>query len=376
MNPVKKKVNFKEKPMSLIIKPLEACNFACTFCSSSYLVDDKKARLELEKIFAFLDRYPRTQNIFVVGGEPTLMPPSYYEEIISYIEENQMNTKVAMTSNLWDFYKNPGKWAALFAHPKMELCTSFQYGEGRQISPGKVFTEDYFIEIYNMYKERYPHKDLSFLAVIDESNAHTALDHVYLAKKLNTQCRLVAANASGRQQKAYPISKMYKHYLEIYRKKLVPYEQTAIQLFDYMSGFGGGCDLSRTCDEQIRSLNPDGRFFSCGPMNDDLDPENEIDFESEVIRGEGMYIPIQSRAFVRQLKDECSSCELFKLCNGCGKNVKDYKNQDIVESHCSDMLSIKDDLLEMFNSDYIKEIKTQIDLYDAPLKVLGEYAKG
>jgi radical SAM protein with 4Fe4S-binding SPASM domain len=375
MSTPKKQVDFSTQVVSLIIKPLEACNFACTFCSSSYLVDDKKARLELEKIYAFLDRYPMTQHIFVVGGEPTLMPPSFYEEIICHIEENGLPAKIAMTSNLWDFYKRPEKWAALFAHPKMEVCTSFQYGEGRQISPGEIFTEDHFVKIYEMYKERYPHKDLAFLAVIDESNAHTAMDHVYLAKKLGTQCRLVAANASGKQQKAYPISKMYTHYIDIYRERLVEYEQTAIQLFDYMNGFGGGCDLSRTCDEQIRSLNPDGRYFSCGPMNDDLDPENEIDFEAEVVRGEGMFLPIQSRVETRQLKDECSSCELFNLCNGCAKNVKDYKRQGIVESHCADMLSIKDDLMDMLDSEYIKDLKIRLDMADGLHGVLAEYAK-
>jgi hypothetical protein len=101
---------FETRKMSLVIKPTEACNFACDFCSSSYLVDDKKARLDLEKIYQFLKRFPLTEVIFVVGGDPLLMPPSYYESLLNHIELNKYPTKLAITTNLWDWYKNPKKW--------------------------------------------------------------------------------------------------------------------------------------------------------------------------------------------------------------------------------------------------------------------------
>jgi len=35
------------------------------------------------------------------------------------------------------------------------------------------------------------------------------------------------------------------------------------------------------------------------------------------------------------LKEECLSCPMFEICNGCKKTVKDMKRSGIVESHCS-----------------------------------------
>lgn len=338
--------------MNLVIKPTEACNFSCSFCSSSNLVSDKKSRLDLQHIYDFLKRFPDTQSIFVVGGDPLMMPVDYYFAILKYIEDNNLPTKISFTTNLWDFYKHPDKWNQLFAHPKMEIGTSFQYGDGRQIKPGVVFTEEKFIEIYNLFKKYHPNKSLSFLAVIDESNQSKAIDHVLLAKKLNTQCRLVYANKSGKAGDTYPIGKMYQIYLTIWKMGLSEYEQTAYSIAETMNGFNVGCPLSRSCDSFMRSLNPDGRYFSCGPLNDDLDKDNEIDFKSEM--NGAFHTPIQSSKY-QFLKPECFGCKMFSLCNGCRKHIKDLQLTNKVEENCKAMKSIEKDILEMSNTPEIKE---------------------
>ena len=61
--------------MELIIKPTEACNFACTFCSSNKITREssgKKAFLKLETIYQFLERFPQTRTIIVNGGDPLM----------------------------------------------------------------------------------------------------------------------------------------------------------------------------------------------------------------------------------------------------------------------------------------------------------------
>lgn len=336
--------------MNLVLKPTEACNFSCTFCSSSYLVDDKKARLNLSYVFEFLTRFPKTESIFVVGGDPLMMPVDYYWEIIKYIEDNNLPTILSFTTNLWDFYKNPDKWVELFKHPRLEIGTSFQYGNGRQITPGKVFTEDIFIDVYNVFKSKIG-KELSFLAVIDESNKAEAIKHVLLAKKLKTQCRLVYANQSGRSGDVYPISNMIDIYIQIWKMGLSEYEQSCYMVSEKLSNIKVGCPIGRDCDTYMRSINPDGRYFSCGPMNDDLDVKHEIDFKKEMA---GSFERPILKSEHKVLKDECYGCKMFEVCNGCAKHIKDLKNTNKVEIHCTKMKSIEKDLFEMVDSKAMK----------------------
>jgi radical SAM protein with 4Fe4S-binding SPASM domain len=235
----------------------------------------------------------------------------------------------------------------------VEVGTSFQYGEGRQITPGKVFTQEIFEEVYRMFNRYIPEKSLCFLAVIDESNKAKAIDHVLLAKKLNTQCRLVYANKSGRSGDVLPVSEMTEIYIQIWKMGLSEYEQTCYSYSEKYRGIEVGCNMSRSCDSFMRSLNPDGRYFSCGPLNDDLDTENEIDFKKEMA-GE-FFTPIRKSKH-QFLKEECLSCKLFEICNGCVKHIKDLKETNKVESHCKKMKSLEKDFIEMATSPDIKEL--------------------
>jgi radical SAM protein with 4Fe4S-binding SPASM domain len=352
---------FEDRRMCLVLKPTEACNFSCDFCSSSYLVNDKTERLPLDKVYAFLKRFPKTEAIFIVGGDPLLMSPDYYKQLIKHVEDNDYPVRISITTNLWDWYKNTEKWNWFLRHPRVEVGTSFQYGDGRRITPTRVFTEDIFIDVFNKFKKEVPNKDLCFLAVIDESNEDKAIDHVRLAKHLNTQCRLVWSNKSGKAASVYPMSKLFKIILELHKLGLTEYEQTALSVGDKMSGLVVACPMERYCDHWMRSLNPDGRYFSCGPLNDDLDVENEIDFKSEVEDGEKYYLPLQKRKDTQYLKEECLSCKMFETCNSCRKHVKDLKDTNKVEEHCTTMKDIMVDLETMSNSEDLHELRRDID---------------
>lgn len=351
--------------MSLLLKPTEICNFSCTFCSSTDLVEDKATKLETEAIFKFLKRFPNTKNIFVVGGDPLIMSPKWYEEILKFLDDNNYKTRLALTTNLWDWYKKPEKWDKIFRHPKVEVGTSFQYGEGRQIRPGKVLTEEIFVDMFHKFAQTFPEKPpLSFIAVINEENEHRALDHLRLAKFLGTECRLNYANKSGRSTKAYPLSKMYQIYLQAWKEGLLDYELTPLSISETLSGVDTGCPISRTCDFRMRSINPDGRYFTCGPFNDDLDESDEVDWESEVEKGEKFYTPLQNHKEYDVLKMECYGCDMFSLCNGCRKHIKDLKQDDVVEEHCTRMKGIASELKEMQKSTEVREMIGRIKAKD------------
>lgn len=343
------------RSIDLIIKPTDACNFACTFCSSPHLVDDKKKRLHLDTIFKFLKKYPNTNTIIVNGGDPLMMPVSYYWELIDYIEENGLRSNISMTTNLWDFYINdgnptkPDKWTKLFNHPLVDITTSFNYGDGRRIRKDKVFTEEDFLKISDLMLEKIGYRP-HFISVIEDSNIHTAIENVRLAKYLDVDCKLNYANASGHLGEPLELSKIYEVYLQIWREGLAEWEWNTRQMANRLTVMPTTCPLNRKCDHGIRVLHPDNSYYSCGAMADDGD--SKIDFKSEV-EGDKFYTPLSSNPELSFLKEECLSCPMFDICNGCYKHIKDLKKSGKVESHCVKMKSIASEIFSInFHEDH------------------------
>ena len=319
--------------MDLIIKPTEACNFKCTFCSSTNLTDDKKKRLDLDKVSAFLDRYPGTQTIIVNGGDPLMVHPNYYFTIIDEIEKRNLKTNLSFTTNLWGFYKNPDLWTPLFQHERVGVGTSFNYGTTRRITEGQVYTEDIFWKVSDLFLDKIGYRP-PFISVITDENLDSAIDNVLLAKKMGVECKLNYALASGDQKSSLLKGKIYNIYLDIIDQGLSDWEYNSKQLLRLKDSKVTSCPLNRECDEGIRCLQPDGDYYSCGAFGDDK--AYPIDFHNEVVLG-NKELPLKYSFELMFLKEECSTCPLFNICNGCKKTISDIKRNDHVEAHCLEM---------------------------------------
>lgn len=334
--------------MELIIKPTELCNFKCTFCSSTNIADNKKSVLSHEKIFQFLERFPETSTIIVNGGDPLMMPPEYYFKILKYIEENGLNTSLSFTSNLWAFYKNPKKWAPLFRHPAVGVTTSFHYGKTRKITKERIFEEKDFLEISQVFLDEVGYRP-DFISVITSENFDTALDNVYLAQRLDVECKLNYALMSGDQKQPFPKGKIYSVYLDIIDKGLHPWEYNAKQLLNMRNSLSTTCPLNRSCDSSIRALQPEGDYYSCGAFGDDR--LFQISFDKEVLEFAPKATPLADAQEIHFLKEECLSCPLFNICNGCKKTIHDIKSLGWVEFHCSEMMKNKDKLSALIHNE-------------------------
>lgn len=326
--------------MELIIKPTEACNFACTFCSSTELTESHKKTLDLKQIFLFLDRFPETSTIIVNGGDPLMVSPSYYWDILKYIKEKRLKTTLSFTTNLWGFYKNPKLWTKLFRHQRVGVCTSFNYGNTRRITKDRVFTEDIFWEVSNLFLDKIGYRP-DFISVITDENEDSAIDNVRLAQKMNVECKLNYAMASGRESKPFLLAKIYKIYLKIIKENLTPWEFNTKELIKSMSQKWTICPRNRSCDSNIRCLQPDGDYYSCGAFGDDKN--YPINFKAE-IQGEKI-LPLTQRPELSSLKSDCYSCPLFSLCNGCKKTISDLKSNNLVQQHCDAMKSMDTELI-------------------------------
>jgi len=339
--------------VDLILKPTVACNFKCTFCSSTHLSENPKDIVELSDIESFIQRFPETSTVIVNGGDPLMMSPKYYWEIIDILERNGCDATISFTTNLWGFYKKPEMWKELFNHPRLGITTSFQYGEGRRKGDSSVFTEADFIACSDAMLEHVGYRP-DFITVIDRENEHTVLDTIRLAQRLGVECKLNHAIASGPEvsvgnitmgniNKLFTQAEIYKHYLAIHEAGLSEWEYNTKQMLVKLRGHATTCPLARDCDEGIRALQPGGGYYSCGSFGDDN--EYPIDFKQEM-SGE-FFTPLRNQPELDSMKESCYACPMFAICNGCKKTIADTKRLGLVELQCSTMKSLAPQIIKL-----------------------------
>jgi radical SAM protein with 4Fe4S-binding SPASM domain len=348
---------------SLIIKPTEACNFKCTFCSSTDIQADSP-NLDLEYIREYLIRFPDCPTIIVNGGDPLMMRPEYYWEIIKMLDELKMETSIAFTSNLWAFYKKPEMWEELFRHPRVGVATSFQYGNARLKGDLTPYTEEEFWKVSDLFLERVGYRP-EFIAVITKENEDTVIKTVELAKKMGVVCKVNYAMASGpvtqfkgikigNADSTYVLADIYQKYIDIYNAGLAEWEHNTQVMMTRISGGRSMCPQARNCDKHIRSLQPGGKYYSCGSFGDDgLYPIDRIKEMSA--KGSFVEMPLQWQPELQTLKTACYECPMFDICNGCRKTIHDLKRLELVETHCIAMKMIAPEIIEINGmSDSIK----------------------
>jgi sulfatase maturation enzyme AslB (radical SAM superfamily) len=340
--------------MDLIVKPTELCNFKCSFCSSSKITfEDNTATLDLNKIFKFLKRFPDTQTIIVNGGDPLMMKPNYYWKIIEYLDKHELPATISLTTNLYPFLMKPMKWKELFNHPRVGVATSFQYGGGRLKGDYSEFTEEDFWKCSDAMVEHVGYRP-SFIAVIVEENEDTHIKTVELAKKMDVVCKVNYAMASGSQSAPYQLSKIYERYVEIWKAGLSDWEHNTQQMMVRLRGESTICPQTRTCDSGIRTLQPEGDYYSCGAFGDDLDKAIDFDYE---MNG-GFSTPLATDLNLMSLKNAFYTCPMFEICNGCKKTIKDLKQHNMVEDHCKHMKTLATDIIS------INSINRQLTPYE------------
>ena len=328
--------------MDLIIKPTEACNFKCSFCSSTSIDPDKAGLLDLNYIYDFLKRFPDTNTIIVNGGDPLMVDPQYYWDLIAHMDEHDYPASISFTSNLWPFLIKPKKWLDLFNHDRLGVTTSFQYGGGRLKGDFTNFSEKDFWLVSDKMLELCGYRP-DFISVILEENLDTAIDNVLLAKKMGVNCKLNYAMASGVQGTTLQLSKIYEVYVKIWEMGLAEWEWNTTQMMKRLQGGATTCPQNRNCDDGIRALNPGGDYYSCGAFGDDMD--YPIDFKKEMAGD--FFRPVSSDPNIQTMKMACYTCPMFEICNGCRKTVRDMRREGIVEDHCKQMKGLAPKILEM-----------------------------
>ena len=317
--------------MELIIKPTGRCNFDCSFCSADGL--DIAHPTHVPEPIKELIQKMKPDSIIVTGGEPMTIDPSYYLELKEIAQ-----CHIGFTSNMKDFYLHPDKWKEIVQDPMFGFITSFNYGNSRKWDPHTVYTEEMFIDVFNRFYEVSGGQKLKFIAVIDEYNEDTIMDHVYLAKRLGTQVKINGALGEGRQHNTYPRYKIIKAYIDIIDAGLEAYEMTCSDRMLSRCPF----NTEFMCGSTIRCCYVDsyGKLHY-GICDDEISSGREIPMDT---------FPIQSIPKKPDMKDciskKCMYCELYRVCNSCNaQRMLAIADQD--PHYCEEMQKLIPDLIRV-----------------------------
>lgn len=314
--------------MILILKPTSACNFCCSFCSAKEL-KVKYAKKHVPQKIKDLIKKLNPDWMSITGGDPLMLDPEYYFEILETLGPGK---EIALTTNLKAFYENPDKWTPLFKHPDVTICTSFQYGTGRLWDKNTPYTKDMFRKVMTLFKEKVGIMP-QFIAVITNENYNQALDHLKLAKELNTACRLNRVlPVGGAVNEVLPYAKMIDLYYEVKNSDLINYYA------DLDSNQFGSCNINTNllCENTIRTawLKEDGEveYGRC----EDLLPSGMTKRDVNEPTLSQLPASLDPSTFINE---KCISCELCRLCNACEANRYCNKKDP---NHCEEMLKRMD----------------------------------
>lgn len=324
--------------MDLVLKINDKCNFACDFCSSNQIAlthDD----LDINLVKKFLLEHRDTRNIIINGGDPLLVSPDYYWELLRFREEHRLDFFLSLTTNLLEFWKHPEDWVALFKDERVGVCTSFQYGTGRKLATGEVYTEEFFLKVMDKYYKAIGEIP-NFICVINKENEKTALQTVQLAKVLNTHCKINGALRSGRTTEPYPYHKMVKIYLDIIEAGLGDYEDNNKLLRTAWVDKLTECPYNSKCQESIRTMSPDGTIMTCPAVADDI-----LKGVPEYFKEEGI-LPYKYSA----ITENCYTCKMFNICNSCHKRIIDIVDSGNQKAHCAGMKKLEKRLEKIFGA--------------------------
>ena len=324
--------------MQLILRVTNRCNFKCDFCSASEL--SQRSDLPIEKAIEMIQHY-RPDSVMLEGGDPLVCKPSYIKAILDYIDKEETINELGITTNLWDFWKRPEKWVDIFKHPKVSVCTSFQYGNKRKLNDQVIFDAQLFEKVYSKFVHLVG-KRINFIAVLDEDNEQYVYDTVNLAKRLNIYCKINPAFASGRCDHNYSYYKAIEHYTNIILNGDGDVVDNCYTLMRVVmnQNIDKSCPHIRHCSDVFRIVSPDEVVTNCSIFGMSFE-QIKLDKQLKWIDKERKEIDVIDN-FPTLVSEKCLSCRCFDICNGCRIKIEEIRNMQNLNQHCDVIKSCYD----------------------------------
>lgn len=324
--------------MFLILKITSLCNFKCDYCSASCLSKGANPYITFDDFKQLMETYD-VDGISIVGGDPLCAPPSLYLQMLDYIDtyHAHRNTKIAMTSNLWDFHIHPEKWKEVFQNPRIRITTSFQ-STGRIKGNGELYTEREFIDVYHHVLSYLPHQTyIPFISTLTKELLHEYPHMVELAEQLKTTVRINPVLQAGESSEFLLFSDIFHWYLWSMENHKLEYDIAARDIYSMAKDVDSGCPYSRNCYTDTRSISPDGKIHPCCVLNDT--------HMTHVLRNEKTYElheypEDEIRKDYPSIFPRCFVCPSFNFCNACFYRIKEIKDAHKEEEFCAGMKAL------------------------------------
>lgn len=319
--------------MDIIINPTNKCNFGCSFCMAGNLKD---RTLTSEDTIKLLDKYWTEPGILIInGGDPLMMDPQYYFEILDYTENkfNGRTTFISLTTNLYDWFINPDKWNSVLSHERVGVITSFQYGDKRRLKDGTIYNENKFTEVISKFQDTFNYTP-DFISVVDNDNQLSTCKTAKLAKKLGCKCKLNKLLKLGRasHERYFPLYRLLLLYGKIIDQELDSYVSNIHNLKQYFTDKFTYCPICRQCYHDIRVINNDKKVYPCGNL---IAHQEYYKYDLEAGAEEYRFAKENN-----MIKMQCLGCENYRLCNSCRSIISEVKYMKDEDNYCKQMKRI------------------------------------
>lgn len=329
---------------TVIAKPTRECNASCSYCSAPPESGEHWSFYDFQRYF---DRVKPALsdncNWIWHGGEPTLLPPSFYVACHDYAKRHLPGIRFCIQSNLLNYSSK--RWKKVF-HTIFggRVSTSFDPSSEERILSGssELYTKTFKARLQQVICDGMKPlvitvigKDDSSLvreyayAAIDENLIDIRLNYMYPAGRAFNEDSIITPDDYGDL-----LIDVFDKWIDAGgRNEFVPVSQ---MLDAVTRRHVNRCPWTRDCASGFLSITPIGDVYTCGTLTDLGDESlkygnlNDIgDDPLELQYGIHRLLASEAATTVRarkyKLPKDCLACEHFQECQGgCQRDAALY----------------------------------------------------
>lgn len=328
---------------TIIAKPTKACNADCDYCCAPPYDEETWGFEDFKLFFDKLHPYMLEGALWLWhGGEPTLLPPSFYIKAKEYADSvGRSDIVFSMQTNILNYTNK--RWYDVFQNVfNGGISTSFDPDEQHRSIKGKT-------EIYSrLFKEKIQEmtNDGFHPMVISTFNRFSAglMEDMYGwakefdAKGKSFDIRFNYRYPAGREQvhlnsiDLLPPKIYGEELLKVYNMWIKDLPNFTVTPLNQMLGKtigveGSRCPWTKSCGGRFIGLEPNGDIYNCSEFADTLEEEyrfgNLREKELPELLRSKQAINIKRRRV--DVPVSCSTCRHFKECEGgCARDAVLY----------------------------------------------------
>jgi len=285
----------------LVIKNVLNCNNKCWFCSTS-----GDGYIEQRDIVRLYDTY-KSENVLLIGGEPMMLPPEYYSELLD------KGLKFSLQSNIMLY---DSSWDCVLTHKNFQ---------GLSVSGDKFDIVADFFTAYEMVREVVGYSPPVLIVLDTNKNVSLLKAEEWVSSSIAKDFPLkinyivpsgLAARHKERILKVSDVFDIYTRLIDAWIESGFHEIQPFTNILNSLKGGNDICPYIKTCinDDVMVNIETDFSSYPCPVMGDMRKERKDLKYD---------------------IPKKCFICDHFNLCRGCTiRNwmVESYDDTNYCES--------------------------------------------